>query len=496
MLMSLPRVAGKSLSGDRQGNVSLLFALVAIPVMGAIGLAVDYGRMVRTQTSMQQALDIAVLAGATGGGGSHGGGGNSGHGGGNSGHGGGEDEDESSAGSGLTSMVRARVLKSLEGSGAAPMVTVTVNPGQGSITARAETEVNSLFMGIFGKEHNKVIAEATAVAGAGGPMEVAIAFDTTHSMAGAKMVAAQQAASELTDLLFHLPGSSDPNPNMKVGLVPFTRYVNVGMSNRNAPWLTGAVDYSTPSESCVDTWAQLSTPVHYAQTCYNDGQAYPCYTPYDDYNDYNNRLSHICTPTTDNYVWHGCVGSQASPDDANVAASAANPVPAWIVGDWTSGECPAEMTRLSNDPNTVKASINTLTEGGETYIAPGLLWGWRLLSADTLAPFHDGGPAASTRKRLILMTDGANTFSASYPLHDNTDVAVANAKTLEVCNNIKAAGIEIYAIAFEVTDASAQTLLAQCASGPPFYYNAVTVADLQGAFHKIGRELMAMRLTK
>ncbi len=481
MLESRHQAPFESLFRDRRGNVSLLFALVAIPVMGCIGLAIDYGHEVSMQSRMQQAIDIAVLAGASTG--SH--------------QGGGEDNEDPDVD--MTSVIEKRLEVALAGTGVKPTVIVSMNPSEGSITARAEASVHTMFMGLFGTEHTKVGVEATAVAGAGGPMEVAIAFDTTHSMAGAKLAAAQQAASDLTDLLFHVPGSSDPNPNMKVALVPFTRYVNVGLGNRSASWLTGAVDYSVASSSCTDTWEQLATPIHHHTdaTCYNDGQPYDCSSDYDDANDYSKpALTHICTPTTDNYVWHGCVGSQTSPGDATVAASAANPVPAWIVGDWVTGECPAELTRLNNNPTVIKTSITALTEGGETYIAPGLLWAWRTLSADPLAPFHDGGAAGSTRKRLILMTDGANTFSPSYPLHDGTDVAAANAKTLEVCTNIKAAGIEIYAIAFDVTDASAQTLLSQCASGPPFYYNALTVADLQSAFHKIGKELMAMRLTK
>jgi Putative Flp pilus-assembly TadE/G-like len=469
----------KSFLSDRSGNVSLVFALVAIPVLGCVGLAVDFGRQAQMQTHMQNALDSAVLAGA----------------GASMSHAAGPNEHE---GPDMTALIEQRLTAALAGTGAKPFVSVSVNAAEGSITASAETTVNTMFMGLFGREHSVVRASATAVAGAGGPMEVAIAFDTTHSMAGAKLAAAQGAASDLTDLLYRLPGSAAPNPNMKVGLVPFTRYVNVGVANRGASWLTGDADYDVPTENCTDTWPQLAVPVHHqgTQTCYNDGAPYDCSYDYMDANDYNQTPTHTCVPVTDHYVWHGCVGSQSSPDDANVTASAANPVPAWTVGEWVSGECPAQLTRLTNDPVAIKTSINALTEGGETYIAPGLLWSWRLLSPDPLAPFHDGGPITAARKRLILMTDGANTYSANYPLHDGTDVAAANAKTLEVCTNIKAAGIEIYAIAFEVTDPAAQDLLSHCASGPPYYYNAMTTADLASAFHKIGRELVAMRLTK
>jgi Flp pilus assembly protein TadG len=534
----------RALFRDRRGNVSLLFAMLAIPIMCVIGLAVDYGRQVRMHNAMQQAIDTAVLAGANG--------------------------VSPTVASGqqnqeLTSLIERRVATALAGTGARPAVTVSVDPSAGAITARAETTVQTLFMGLMGKDQTKVSVTATAIAGAGVPMEVAIAFDTTHSMAGTKLAAAQEAASELTDLLFHMPGSSAPNPNMKVALVPFTSYVNVGIANRSAPWLNVPADYSVADEYCEDTWVQLAVPVHHewSDTCYADGQPYACSGAYDDWNDYSKpRVSHICTPTSKNYVWHGCVASQQDPDDAGVKADASAPVPAWMVEDWRTGECPSEMIQLNNDPNTIKTAISGLVEGGETYIAPGLLWGWRALSDDATGPFHAGGPISTTKKRLILMTDGSNTHSPNYGTtsssssgsearssgssgsgssgsgssgsgssgsgsgdsgsgssggsgsssgssgssasatpdflgdHENNNVSDADAKTLAICNNIKAAGIEIYAIAFEVTDPSAQTLLSQCASGPPFYYNAMTVADLQEAFQKIGHELMAMRLTE
>ncbi len=556
---------------DRSGNVSMIFAFLAIPVLGCVGLAVDVGRQAQMQTRMQNALDSAVLAGANSSMSSVPG-------------------ANGSEGPDMTALVQQSLSAALADTGAKPFVTVDLDPAAGAITASAETIVDNMFMGLLGREQTKVRASATAVAGTGGPMEVAIAFDTTHSMAGTKLAAAQQAASDLTDLLYRLPGSTAPNPNMKVGLVPFTTYVNVGMSNRGASWLTGDADYLVDTENCWDTWPQLSTPVHHSgnQTCFADGSPYDCSYSYDDYNDYSKSPTHTCTPVTDQYVWRGCVASQNDPDDAGVAANAANPVPARVIGTWQWSDCPAEISHLSNDPDTIKTAISNLVEGGETYIAPGLLWGWRVLSDDPDGPFHNGGPIASTKKRLILLTDGSNTHSANYvsglgngnasangnanananatanansnvsgnsnsgngnsngngnsgngngnsgngnnddddgngnrynrsassnngngngnggnltsPIfigdHEASNVSDANAKTLEVCTNIKAAGIEIYAIAFEVTDASAQTLLSQCASGPPYYYNAMTTADLAQAFQKIGRELVAMRLTK
>ena len=47
-----------------EGNVAVIFAIALIPVMGAMGAAVDYSRASATQSAVQAALDVALLAGA------------------------------------------------------------------------------------------------------------------------------------------------------------------------------------------------------------------------------------------------------------------------------------------------------------------------------------------------------------------------------------------------------------------------------------------------
>jgi Flp pilus assembly protein TadG len=49
---------------DRRANVALMFSLLAVPLMLAVGVGVDYGMAAKTRVQMQAALDAAVLAGA------------------------------------------------------------------------------------------------------------------------------------------------------------------------------------------------------------------------------------------------------------------------------------------------------------------------------------------------------------------------------------------------------------------------------------------------
>ncbi|HUR43382.1 MAG TPA: pilus assembly protein TadG-related protein, partial [Aestuariivirga sp.] len=49
---------------NSSGNVTIMVALAAIPLVAGAGLAIDYLRGVRTQSELQQVADAAALAGA------------------------------------------------------------------------------------------------------------------------------------------------------------------------------------------------------------------------------------------------------------------------------------------------------------------------------------------------------------------------------------------------------------------------------------------------
>ncbi|MBX3536083.1 MAG: pilus assembly protein [Chelatococcus sp.] len=57
------RHAFHALAHNRAGNVAVLFALLSIPMLGAIGAAIDFAKAQSMQTRLQTALDAAVLAG-------------------------------------------------------------------------------------------------------------------------------------------------------------------------------------------------------------------------------------------------------------------------------------------------------------------------------------------------------------------------------------------------------------------------------------------------
>lgn len=438
-----------------EGGTAILFATAIVGVIGAAGMSVDFIRALNAKTKLQEALDAALTAGAA--------------------------AQVANAGN-VSTVINQVFQNNWHGhDNRAASITFSINP-TGEITGNAAVDIPAMLTAAVGFR-NIPISVRSGVAFGAGSAEIALVLDTTGSMNGAKLDGAKAAAKQLVDEVYATPGSSS---RVKVGLVPFANYVNVGMSNRNAPWMSVPADGSTTTE-----WCRWDTPVvsssncrQVTGTCSNDGTPYSCsWTECD--NVYGNAVWR-CDPVTTTQTWNGCAGSRAYPADMQATVTSANPVPGVM-----NVSCPTELKRLTQNKTAVKADIDAMTASGETFIHSGVIWGWRVLSPG--APFSDG-EATGVKKVMVLMTDGSNTKSPSYPSHENWDAAQANSLLVETCTNAKAAGVEIYAIAFDVADPTITTLLGNCASGPPYFYTATTVSELASAFQSIGRSLTQVRM--
>ncbi|MGE0856614.1 MAG: pilus assembly protein TadG-related protein, partial [Hyphomicrobiaceae bacterium] len=63
--MRAPRLIARAFADARDGNIAIMFALVALPMFSMVGIAVDYSRAIKAQRQMQLAADAAVLAAAS-----------------------------------------------------------------------------------------------------------------------------------------------------------------------------------------------------------------------------------------------------------------------------------------------------------------------------------------------------------------------------------------------------------------------------------------------
>ena len=175
---------------------------------------------------------------------------------------------------------------------------------------------------------------------------------------------------------------------------------------------------------------------------------------------------------------------------------------------------------LTDAKATIKAKINEMEAKGATSVGEGAMWGWRTLSPG--APFTEGRSynTEENQKVLVLMTDGANTYypqshflKSWYGVYgyvergrlgttSTTSATLTKAmddRTVQACTNMKAAGIIVYTVGFEITGtgaAAALDVLKNCASDKDKYFAPDSEAELLSSFNAIGKDISELRISK
>ena len=446
-------------AGSISGSIAPLFALSMFLVLGAVGLAINSARGYGAKSQLHNAVDAAVLATAR------------------------RASEQPSLD--VTEVFEAFFNASKPTSNHVEIRSIAVSRQGNSVRAEVDAELPSLFMSLLGREKMEVSAYSVAEYGVG-DLEVVLALDNTGSMAGTKIAALKSAARGLVDSL----SNSAPSPEkLRIGLVPFAKYVNVGMGHRNASWLDVPADYTETAATCGDTYpnATFTNCRTVTGTCNDDGRHYSCSWQECDTN-YGTSV-HACTTRAVSHTWSGCVSSRAYP--LNVQdGSYSTRIPGLM-----DTSCSQELTPLTTSRSAIRDAIDAMATDGKTYIPEGLMWGARLLSpSEPFTESQSSGGGGQVRRFLVLMTDGINTVSPSGPGHDGNDTALANQYTAEACSNVKGSGILIFTVAFEVTDNAIKDILRNCATNGGFFYDAVNSSQLTAAFEAIGRQMIALRL--
>jgi hypothetical protein len=100
------------------------------------------------------------------------------------------------------------------------------------------------------------------------------------------------------------------------------------------------------------------------------------------------------------------------------------------------------------------------------------------------------------------MTDGANTRAPNYPTHNRdarTSVAhrrTANSLTVDTCANAKADGVEIFSVAFSVTDTDTIEMIRNCASDPSKFMTADNPEALLSTFETIADQITELHISQ
>lgn len=457
------------------GNTAIIFSLSAIPIMLGAGAAVDMVRADKTRTVLQAAADAAAIAGAT-------------------------------SGKTKAEDLEKIVKQFLEVNGAqdalssVKKIKQNLDKSKRTFEVKIDGKLQTSFMFLAGITELDIGAKAEVNIGGNG-LEVVLALDNTESMNyEGRLPALKTAAKSLVDSV--LDAGSGSGAYVKIGVVPFSNYVNVGLSNRGKSWIDVAADSTETKKACWNEYpdATKSNCRNETYTGYNDGVPQSYTTEVCDWV-WGNPVEK-CGDYTYTYNWNGCVGSRNSPMDTKIGGLG-NKYTGIIKDYWGNGvSCAKEITPLTDDKAVLNTAIDAMVGVGNTYIAPGVLWGWNML--DPAEPITGGKTKTWMKdnggtKALVLMTDGANTLSplnVDYVRHDGGDVAVSNNNTAEACKNAKKDGVVVYTVAFMVTDATAKSMLTSCASDAGKAFTADDATALNTAFRDIANSLMATRLTK
>lgn len=485
---------------SKAGNFATMMAVALIPLLLSAGMAVDYSRYMSAKGHLQSLADAAALSAAAAG-----------------------LKDEPS----ILEQADAYIQGNYKPDTIASVSIEKVNLKGDTYEVDLDGNLKTTFLGIANIFSLDVKASALAVRGFTGSIEVALVLDNTTSMAEkdargvARIDALKSAAGRLVSTLHE-----DKKASVRIAVVPYANYVNVGTWNRNASWVAVGDDYSVispPPDDCgVPKTVTRNKCVAWGagKTCsrVRDGivEYYTCRDCTKTVRETVTRTQ-SCKPRVDRYQWFGCVGTRVLGDLRLSDASPSVPYPGFLEKKQL---CPVPLTPLTADEGPVQSAIGQMQAGIknqvlDTYIPAGLVWGLNVLSPTR--PFEEGKPYdpdnKDPRKVLVLMTDGENTMRYTMPegkheemtrtgqsgnkiVYSPGQAKKVRADTLALCDNIKARGTEVFSVAFSVDSADSKALLQACASDKDHYFDAGDSAALAAAFSEIAENLKMVRLAR
>jgi len=498
---------------NKAGNVAILFGLAIVPIILAVGVAVDYGRALSVRSRMADAADAAALA-----------------------IGSWTNLSEAQLAAKAQQYFNANYPASSLGTAGSLKVSVVGD----DITVKVTGTVPTTFMRLANINSVNVGASST-VTKKQRNIELALVLDTTGSMgSGGKMSAMQSAAKSMVKTLFNDKSTSE---TLKVSVVPFSAAVNIGADKLNSGWLDKKTyssmstvakedhDFST-GQSILKLYDSLQNKKWAGCVREREGSAYeltdaapssstqaslfaPYLAPDEPDSDHDGGANY-----TNSYVDDGNCGQNSNnrtPKNCQRYTGKYGTNASTSGGKGPDYNCPPRsVTALTSNNGQVISAIEDLQPSGSTVIPAGLLWGWRVLSPTE--PFTEGAAYDDEKwiKAIVLLTDGENSVNGGSNGHNKSVYnafgyaaaghlgstngtnaeATLDSKTAAVCSAIKAKGIQIYTIGFQITDSTTKNLLKNCATKTDMYYNSPSNDQLAGIFQDIAQGLGELRIAQ
>ncbi len=539
----VPSAAARSVlsrfAASRSGNVAVIFAIASIPLVAAMGVAVDYTRASLARDGMQDALDATSLA--------------------------------VSRRVDLATMTPTQIqafASSYFNANFHPgdvtnlALSATYTPTGPSVTISASADLPTDFMGIVGTRDVHLGVSSTTVWGEA-RLRVALALDNTGSMSSSGKMTALKTATN--NLLTQLHAAASKDGDVYVSIIPFVKDVNVAdATNYTSSW-DNWIDWSTtepanatpaanvgPGSSCPYStgWGGIgfgcvtqpagststntipSSGTYKGYICpskYSDGTAnIGCYTS-STYSSTGNSATcsghsncscsghgsnKVCktingyyehdwvVPNSAKTKWTGCVTDRGNATGPSSGAYDTTVTPPTTTDTTTLfpaeqySACPITAAPLSYNWLAMSSMVNNMSPNGSTNQAIGLVHAWQSLVGGGPYPAPPAQDPRYTYKTIIiLLTDGLNTQDRWYGDGSHTSTQVDDRQRI-LCVNIKATGVILYTVQVNTGGDPTSTLLESCASASDKFFLLTNANQIVTTFQQIGTELSDLRISK
>lgn len=430
----------------QSGSVSASMGLLTFVTVSAVGMTIDYTRALNTKGDLQSAVDKAILQTAT---------------------------TNARSEAELKALTDAYFHANFQPKNGTT-VTTSYSGDNNTLTYSATMHVPTTILGMVGISSVPVDGKAAASRKIGGT-EIVLAVDTTASMGfGDDWEDAKEALAGLLEDLDYLAENQD---DFHATFVPFADRVNLGV-DRASQWLSVPV----PPEG---HWGNRSA---------------------------SNTEKGCVEPREENLTGNEFSLTDESPDTLGFLPTAMDHYVSWFANNKSYFACPkSEVIGPTTDMASIATAIDQIHLKGTGRLDIPMAWAHRLLSPKWLDKWGiTGYPSAygSHRKIAILMTD-MRTMGFHYEVphvtdeYHNTPNYGWNQGTeqgfnniVEICERMKADGIEIHTIYVNGNPHGVQ-YMKDCATTPENHYHDVTdISDLRKVLQAIRFSIVNVRLER